>query len=505
MQLMLEHVSYTYPDSPLSLFTDVSVAFQAGWTGVVGANGAGKTTLLRLAAAELMPQTGRVVAPGDVLYCPQSTATVPEALEEFALDWTADAGRLRSLLGIGDDWPWRFETLSHGERKRLQLAVVLWRRPYVLAVDEPTNHLDAESTRLVVDALKGFDGIGLIVSHDRDLLDTLVGRCAFLGSGGLQLRPGTYSEAKAQVEIERRSAIAERASAKREVGRLRAEEARRRTEADRAGALRSRARVDPGDRDAKARIGLAIVTGKDGQAGRLSAQMQGRMRRAQARLGEAVVEKVIGGDGIRLPEAASHRREVARLSASEVRLCTDRVLLIPELSVGPHDRIAIAGRNGAGKSTLIRRVAEMTLVEASAVLDIPQELDATTVAALHQEVLSLPAETRGEVLSLVTRLGSYPERILAGDALSPGEARKLMIAMGVIRQPQLILLDEPTNHLDVVATEALEDALAEYGGALVFVSHDTRFTRRLARTWWHLELDAEGVTRVRTDIAGDKA
>lgn len=499
MQLTLEHISYAYPDSPVALFSDVSVSLRAGWTGVVGANGAGKTTLLRLATQQLAAQGGRVVSPGDMLYCAQPTSAAPDLIEEFALDWGADAGRLRSLLRIDDDWCWRFDTLSHGERKRMQLAIALWRRPHVLAVDEPTNHLDAHARELVEAALKSFDGVGLIVSHDRALLDGLVRQCIFLGEGGATLRPGNYSEAKSQAEVEHRSAVAQRESAKRELARLRAEETRRRNEADRASALRSRGRVDAGDRDAKARIGLAILTGKDGQAGRLSAQMQGRMKRAHERLGDARVRKTLGGEGIQLAGAPSRRDEVARLRGGEVRLADNRTLQIPELTVGAQDRVVLAGRNGAGKSTLLRRLAAGVLLPEECVLDIPQELDGDAVARLLDEVASLPSDAQGEVLSVVARLGSHPDRILAGDGLSPGEARKLAIAMGVVRGPQLILLDEPTNHLDIVATEALEEALAQYAGALVFVSHDRRFASRLAATWWNLEVDADGVTRVTVD------
>jgi ATPase subunit of ABC transporter with duplicated ATPase domains len=100
------------------------------------------------------------------------------------------------------------------------------------------------------------------------------------------------------------------------------------------------------------------------------------------------------------------------------------------------------------------------------------------------------------VLSLLARLGSDPEHALAGGALSPGEARKLMIAIGVASRPQLILLDEPTNHLDIMATEALEEALSSYAGALVIVSHDSRFVARLATTHWQLAEGGDGVTTV---------
>lgn len=259
--------------------------------------------------------------------------------------------------------------------------------------------------------------------------------------------------------------------------------------------MRSRARVDPGDRDAKGRIGLAIVSGKDGQAGRLSTQITNRLKRAEQRLDSSRVDKVLGG-GILLSGAPARRETVARTAPAEIEFSDTRTLALPELFVGREDRIALTGPNGAGKTTLLRHLVRGALLPPTGVLELPQEIGPTASLDVHRDLLALSSAERGEALALVARLGSDPERILAGDSLSPGEVRKLLIAMGVSRHPQLIVLDEPTNHLDIIATEALEDALADYHAALVFVSHDQRFTARLARTRWRLETARSGVTEV---------
>lgn len=492
MLLVLDQVSFSYDVSPVDALRPVTASLPPGWTGVVGANGIGKTTLLRLVSGELIPLTGSISRPGDAVYCAQPTDAPPVLLDEFALDWGAEAGRLRSVLHIGEDWPYRFGTLSHGERKRLQLAVALWRRPHVLAVDEPTNHLDESARAFIRDALGSFDGIGLLVSHDRELLDTLAERCLFLERSGVTVRPGNYTAGKVQAQLEAESAAHERESAKRELARLREVASRRRIEADRSHAMRSKARIDPGDRDAKGRIDLAVFTGKDGQAGRLSSQLGSRVKRAEERLGAARVEKSLGGGGIWLPQGRSRRDVVAELPEGVLPLGPQRVLHVPELRVGPTARIAISGPNGAGKSTLTRALLAGARVDADRVLVIPQEVAPTEAEALMAELHGMTEGERGAVLAIVARLGSAPERLLSAAVPSPGETRKLMLALGVLREPHLVVLDEPTNHLDLPATEALEDALAECPCTLVLVSHDRRFVERLAEERWRIDIEDSG-------------
>lgn len=494
MLLTLTNVTYCYEDSPVIALPPLSASFPVGWTCVVGANGSGKSTLLRLAVGELLPLGGTIHSPAPGVYCAQPTDEPPPAADDFAVDWAADAMRLRAILGIQDDWLWRWDTLSHGERKRLQIAVALWQRPRILAVDEPTNHLDAPARELVASALATHDGIGLLVSHDRDLMDSLSTQCLFLGAGGAVMRPGSYSAGRAQEELERETAARERETAKRDLSRLHGEAADRRTDADRAHALRSRRHLDRHDSDGRARIGAAIISGKDGQAGRLSAQLDGRMRRAQERLDGTRVEKLPAGD-IWIPGERSRRAVVAAIGPGTIPLGPERELVIPALTVGASDRIAIIGPNGMGKSTLVRTLLASTPLEAGRVLAIPQEISVAESATVLAALKGLPEARLGEVLAIVARLGSPPERVLGGGATSPGELRKIMVALGVLGSPHLIVMDEPTNHLDILSVEALEEALAGCPCALVLVSHDARFVEHLTTMRWTL-VEERGATRV---------
>ena len=481
MQLTLSGVTYAYPSAPDPIIRDLSIAFPEGWTALLGDNGCGKTTLARLACGLLAPDSGTVTGGLVCAMCEQDPHDEPGGLADFALDYGREAVALRRSFRISDDMPWRFGELSFGERKKLQVAVALWRRPDVLVVDEPTNHLDVPAREQLAEALVRFRGVGILVSHDRDLIDRLAARCASFEAGGVVVRPGGYSAARGQAELERASALRQRASARRELARLSAEKASRAAEAARADARRSKRRIDPNDHDAKGRIDLARVSGKDGQAGRLSSQMDARVASARARAEGVRVERRYDGD-LWLEAEPSPRGVVVRVPGGPIP-CGEGTLEVPELYVGNTDHVGIVGPNGAGKSTLLRHVRSL-VPDDLAVLEVPQEPSRELRERTIREVRGLSDRERGRVLSTVAQLNSEPGRLLEGDRVSPGELRKLMLALGLLARPVVVLMDEPTNHLDLHSVEALERCLASYPGALLLVSHDRRFLGACcSRTW----------------------
>jgi ATPase subunit of ABC transporter with duplicated ATPase domains len=123
---------------------------------------------------------------------------------------------------------------------------------------------------------------------------------------------------------------------------------------------------------------------------------------------------------------------------------------------------------------------------------VPQELPVEAAERLRQEVLLLQHSALARVLSTVSRLGADPEKIRESGCTSPGEARKLMLALGFEHNPQLVIMDEPTNHLDLVSIECLEKALAEFAGALLLVSHDERFLETLTHLTWEIRESENG-------------
>ncbi len=490
--LRFQNVAFTYTGMTKPLLVGVAVRFPCGWTGIVGANGVGKTTLLKLAVGDLETHDGTVHHLGSARYCPQRTDDAPADLAEFIEDTDRDAVTLRRQLGVLPEWPTRWATLSHGERKRAQIAVALWRNPDVLALDEPTNHIDADARRLLLGALREFRGVGLLVSHDRELLDELCEQCLFLDPPDAVLRPGGVTEGAEQARLEQDSSRRQDDEAKHAVHRLHRETQRRREAADqfaaKTKALKNK-KPPAQDHDGRAKRNLAKLTGKDAFAGKLVAQLGSRVRRAEEqRAGvkiRATYEMGIWLDA----DSCSNRAWLCRLPAGEIPLDAARRVQIPELQMRPTDRVALTGANGLGKSTLLRQLLQSINLEPDRLVYVPQEISADESREILREVAALSKERLGQIMTIVSRLGSRPQRLLESGEPSPGEVRKVLLAIGISKGPHLIVMDEPTNHMDLPSIECLEDALSDCPCGLLLVSHDFRFLRALTTINWHIAVE----------------
>ena len=484
MQLNLNNISYTYQQSVEPVLAGVSATFPEGWTGIVGDNGAGKTTLARVACGLLSPDTGSVTPALVATYCAQDASAPPEALEDFALAYDGRAMRLRRDLDIDDDWFWRYETLSGGQQKRLQIACALWESPDVLVMDEPTNHVDATTRAVIERALAGFRGVGLLISHDRALLDALCQQCLFVADGGVTMRPGGYSQASGQASLERQSALSAHEEARREQRRIAREAQRRREEAAKKESSRSLHGIAKHDGDARYKRRIAVVSGTDGIAAHQSARMETRLAQAGARAAATTVKRRYDAN-VWLDVQPSRRPVLLRME--EGKLARDSwSLTYPPLYLGNTDHVALVGDNGSGKSTLVRELVTH-LPEHTRTLYVPQEPTEEQRTAVLARLRDLSPAERGRVLSVVAQLNSDPDRVLEGGVVSPGELRKLMLALGILDRSELIIMDEPTNHLDLGSTEALERLLAGYPGALLLVSHDATLLGATTNITWSIE------------------
>jgi ATPase subunit of ABC transporter with duplicated ATPase domains len=483
--ILFQDVWFAYDTAASQILAGFSVHFPHGWTGIAGANGSGKSTVLKLAAGELTPQRGQINSPGHTVYCPQRTDDPPGNFNNFINQPDKEAYKIKGRLGIQDDWPDRWATLSHGERKRAQIAAALWLQPQVLAVDEPLNHLDQEARDMVAGALRSYSGIGLLVSHDRELLDALCQQCLFLEPPEAIMRPGNYSKGRDQAQREEAYRHEQRTQAKRTLSKLKRETSRRRNAASQADKKRSKRGMAAKDHDARSKIDLARVTGKDGSAGKQLRQLDGQLRQAQDKLNRVKVKKEYEM-GIWLSGSQARCDTLFTLAAGSLPLGEEGRLVFPDLAMRPGDRIALTGANGSGKSTLIRYIMESMDRSRIRTVYLPQEVDIAGSKQLIDEVRTLSDQTRGRLMQIVSRLGSRPHRLLESTEPSPGEVRKILLAMGIAREPNLIVMDEPTNHMDLPSIECLENALSDCPCGLLLVSHDRRFLDRLTRSRWHI-------------------
>jgi len=484
-------VSFSYDHASVPLFDGLGVSFDEGWTGIIGANGTGKTTLLLLATGGLSPRDGTIRAPGSSLYCPQRTDDLPPFFHDFLEARDASAGELRGRLGIEEQWAERWESLSHGERKRAQIAIALWKEPPVLAIDEPTNHIDAETRRLLLRGLEGYRGIGLLVSHDRELLDRLCRRCLLIDPPRATLRPGGYTQASLLDTQEKRQRRERYERARDQERALQRKVAEKRREAEGSRRRLSKRTIDPRDRDAARRIDLARLSSKDRTVARQVSELEGRLDRASAAAASASAAKE-HDLGLWFRSERVRRDILFSFPAADLPLGGDRVLAVPALVMYPRDRIALTGPNGCGKSTLLGHIVAQLMLPAGRLIYLPQEVSAEESARIMVDLRELKGTELGRAMTVVNLLGSDPDRILASVIPSPGEIRKVLIAVGIARVPHLIVMDEPTNHLDLPSIECLTAALAACECGLLLVSHDTRFNSDLTATRWEIEGEGSG-------------
>lgn len=467
---------------------DITFHLGPGWTGLVGANGAGKTTLLRLLAGELTCSSGQVVRdPGDmtVLLCPQAVEQRGPEIEVFAED--PSGARLRGQLELDPADLRRWPTLSPGERKRWQIGAALFAEPELLLLDEPTNHLDAAAQALVLAALRRFRGIGVVVSHDRALLEALTSRTLRVDRGTATLWPGAYAAARAAWEHARefRNGRHEVLQADHRALTQRLGDARRAHAASDARRSSSKRMKNLHDQDATCMGAKYRTEQAEIRTGRSVHVLRDSVNRSAQALAASAYESERGA-AIAVSGARAPMAYVLTIDAPSLYAGPRRLLGPVRLALGREDRVHLSGANGAGKTTLLNAMLAASRCPPERLLWVPQELSQAECAALVEELRRCDADERGQVLARVSALGVDPTALLASSSPSPGECRKLLLAQGLARGVWALVLDEPTNHLDLPSIERIEAALAEYRGALLLVSHDHALASRLTTRTWRL-------------------
>jgi len=482
------------------IFEGATAGIPAGHkVGLVGRNGAGKTTLLRLITEELAPDGGSISYPkhtrigyvaqeapgGDEtlidwvlsadrerteLLAEAETATDPHRIADIhqrLADIDAHAAPARAaqiLAGLGFDEaaqrrPCR--EYSGGWRMRVALAAVLFLEPELLLLDEPTNYLDLEGTMWLESYLAAYPHTVLIVSHDRDLLNRVVGSILHLDRGKLTLYTGNYDE----FEDLRRERLSQQLALKK-----RQDEERRRIETF-----------------------IARFKAKASKAAQAQSRVKAlaRMKPIVAQVEERVVpfnfpkaEKPLASPLLRLEDVAvGYEPDKPVLSRLNLRIDND-------------DRIALLGQNGNGKSTFAKLLVGKLDPMAGRVIKA-HRLEVGYFAQ-HQLDELVPSKTPYDYITELmpdateaqrrTRLGGYGFGIEKADTrcsnLSGGEKARLLFMLTAFHGPHLLILDEPTNHLDVDSREALMQALNEFEGAVILISHDRHLVEASADRLW---------------------
>ncbi len=308
------------------------------------------------------------------------------------------------------------------------------------------------------------------------------------------MRPGGVTQGLEQDRREQAHARERDREARDDAQRLREQSQRRRETAEQMAAKHKagKKKLPMHDHDGRAKRQLAKLTGKDSWAVSQASSLARRASKADAsRKGLPIRKEYEMGFWLEGSDC-SRRDYVLSVDAGDIPLGGGRRLFFPDLRVKPTDRIALTGPNGTGKTTLLRHILPLANVPEERLLYIPQEISEEEARSIHARTKELPKDALGRVMTSVSRLGSRPGRLLGSECPSPGEIRKMLLALGVDRGPHLVVMDEPTNHLDLPSIECLEGALAECPCAMILVSHDERFLDALSTSRWDLVEDGDG-------------
>ena len=493
--LYADHLTFAYENNVEPLFDSVSFQLQQGWTGLVGSNGSGKTTLLKLLCGILQPDSGNINSQGVAYYCEQRTDFIPSGFKTFLQASDKDAFRLKKALDIRNDWLNLWQKLSHGERKRCQIASALYLNPFILAIDEPSNHLDRASKKVLFNALKKFHGIGILVSHDRELLDDLCSHTLFLYEKGIDMRRSNYSTAFGEIEKEKSAQQHDYETAKREIKKLKRQLVRQMEKTSQTDKMGSKRGLNPRDHDARSKIDAARLTGKDAIAGQQYKKIQNQLERKEKNKAKIGFDKK-QSLGISFYEKRAQKYFPLTIQSDNLTLGEDRILTIPDLLIQYGEKIGIIGENGSGKSSFINYFVNSINISPDEIIYIPQEIPVEQSKSILNRIHNYNNEKKGYLMTLISRLASDAEHVLNTTIPSPGEVRKLLLAEGILLNPALIIMDEPTNHMDLPSIECVEQALKECNCTQLLVSHDFEFLKNIVNYYWVFETNQDNGYRI---------
>lgn len=499
MQILLstKDIGFELPDK--TLFTALTLSISTGdRIGLIGKNGEGKTSILKILAKVVEPSSGHVDTIGKVHYVPQldfalfeQADTVAVFLKSKGISWPfvqASLDRLFGVTSITNDKEMR--ALSGGELAKLLIAIADTDRPDVLLLDEPTNHLDAEGLEILKNYLLTFRGAFVVVSHDPLFLDHVVSTIWEIDRGSLSRFGGNYSGYQEQKRLIDEARERDLEAAKKDVKKAQRAIEARETRVVRATRAGKQSKAEP-SRD---KFAEGFFRGQSEKtAGKLKCQQDQMIEERQQRVSQLQKPKrKTTHVGL---EAGIERSKRMLVSVSSGSLNIGERSLVRNIGLRIEfgDRIVFTGKNGSGKSLLSK--ALMGMPGAFSFEGDIKRGEGLEAVYMDQKYKSIDPE-----LSILDNLlqanlhldentarGQLGKFLFGADVnvkkkagtLSGGETARLVLAQVTSKPIDLLVLDEPTNNLDIETLDIIADALRDFQGALVVISHNVHFLSRL--------------------------
>lgn len=491
-QIQVSNLTFSYDTSYDTIFENASFTIDTDWKiGLIGRNGKGKTTFLNLLLGKyefcgsISHSTCFDYFPCPVTQTQCELVTVDLAqqlIPDFEL-WKV-CRELDSLKADAEILYRPYQTLSHGERTKVMLALLFSRENHFLLIDEPTNHLDMEGRTLLRDYLcskKGF----LLVSHDRWLLNECVDHVLVLNRSTIRVEKGNFDSWYSNKEKLDTFERAENEKLKKEIGKLK--EASRRTAMWADKAESRKIGYDPIKEHDRSMGTRAYIGAK-------SARMQQQRKNLDTRRTAAIEEKetllkdIETVSNLKLPTLTHHKQVLVR--ADKLCLGYGETIVLQNLTftLGQGDRIWLKGPNGCGKSTLIKAILGDPAVTVSGNLNLASGL---TISYINQDTSQITGS-----LNNFIRQTSIDESLFKAvlrqldfartqfdkpmDEYSEGQKKKVLLAASLLTPAHLYIWDEPLNYIDIFSRMQLERLILMHHPTLLFVEHDRTFGEKMA-------------------------
>lgn len=452
--------------------------------GIVGRNGVGKTTLLKIITSELEADSGNIKFYGSFGYLPQNLFVNNHMYVYELMNETNKYGdflRLLNKFGLKGIEKQKIESLSGGEKTKLYLIKLLLKKPDILILDEPTNHMDNQTKEWLEDFINNFDVAVLMVTHDRYFLDKTITKIFELENKTMKEYKGGYTFYARQKQVELDKARREYDEYVKEKRKL---EKAARKHMERANKYNNMSKND-------------FQRHKAAKIAKRAKAIISRLENMEEKK-KPIVSKNIN---IKL-EGSSDKISNILVRAEGLSKSYDRVLFENiSFNIYRNSRIGLVGKNGVGKSTLLKGIMGKVQLEGNIYI-----APFTKIGYFSQELEELNLDsTILEELKSINNDESYVRTLLGSmlfrrddvykkiSNLSYGERVRVAFLKLILEENNLLILDELTNFLDIPTKEIIEDALLDYEGAILFVSHDRYFINKMAEEIW--ELSNNGITQ----------